>query len=196
MDAATGQPRDYSELFETYFSIMCHIVYKSGIAKEDVEDVTMDLLIKFMEKDGINYYDPTKPTKFSSMLRGFTATYVQTNRDKQAVRHKRIPWRLEALEDLQWVDPLECSLENVDTAISLQQVLVKARSMLAERKERNKDYAAFFDACVRHGLTEGRLDRDALQRELGLTTSITRRMLVEVRLTLRSLLDPEAIAVA
>jgi DNA-directed RNA polymerase specialized sigma24 family protein len=187
LDAATGVPDDYKELFEAYFPIMCHIVYKAGIAKEDVEDVTMDLLIKFMEKDGIAYYDPGKATKFSSMLRGFTSTYVLDKRDRQEVRHRRNPWRLDAVDDLELVDPLDSTFDYVETSVALQQVLREARRQLVTKSNAKRDYATFFDACMRHGLTLDRIDRAALEKELGLTASVTRRMLDEVRNVLRPL---------
>ena len=197
MNPKTGVPEDYAELFTAYFPLMRRIVSKAGIASEDTEDVAMDLLLKFIEKEGIDYYDPTRPTKFSSMLRGFTSTYVMQSRDKQMIRHRRFPWRLEApisgdskdtWADIQ-IDPLDFRLEITEDSVAVIAALKKARAILCARSEGSRDYAIFFDACIREGLLSDSLNRKLLQAELGLSAGTFRSMLWELRAVLRPLLD-------
>lgn len=107
----TGAPRDYAELYEHYFPMIRSIVSKAGISNAEVEDVSMDLLTKFMEKDALSWYDPNllhdvgnrprlegerlRPAKFQGLLRRFCTLYVRQHLDKQALRSRREPHRLE-----------------------------------------------------------------------------------------------------
>lgn len=108
---ATGAPKDYSELYVHYFPMIRSIVAKAGIAPADVEDVSMDLLTKFMERDALSWYDPEKlhdvgkrprlegerhrPAKFQGLLRRFCCLYVRQHLDRQALRSRREPHHLE-----------------------------------------------------------------------------------------------------
>lgn len=213
MDASTGLPDDYSELFEQYYSMMCGVVAKSGIAPFDVEDVAMDILARFIDKGGLAYFDPSHPkAKFKGMLRGFTATYVLQYRDKQMIRHRREPWRNEmplailgkGIYEVEaestwgemnhrndwWVDSCEVS-------VSIVQALKKARSILESKTSGKRDYAKFLDLCLLHGFLDGELDRTAIREALGIGGSTLNVMLRELRSTLRPLLaDAGVVAVA
>lgn len=198
MDAATGLPGDYSELFDQYFPMMCGVVAKSGISHFDVEDVAMDILARFIQKDGLDYYDPGSAgkTKFKGMLRGFTATYVMQYRDKQMIRHRREPWRNEQpyvlagkattwgelhYRDDYWMDACDVSRTIIDA-------LKKARSILESKTVGKRDYSVFLDLCIKHGFLEGELDRMAIRKALGIGSSTLNVMLRELRATLRPLL--------
>lgn len=111
VETATGAPRDYAELYECYFGMMKSIVAKAGIAAHDVEDVAMEILTKFMERDGLSWYDPDllhdvgrhprldgprrRPARFQGLLRSFTSIYVRQHLDRQRTRAAREPHRLE-----------------------------------------------------------------------------------------------------
>jgi hypothetical protein len=99
ISSQSGAPKDYAELYEEYFDFMKSIVRRVGINAEDVEDVTSEILCKFMEKDALTWYDPEfvvdvgdKPrtqgprqrhAKFSNLLKSFTFTHCLAWRDKQ-----------------------------------------------------------------------------------------------------------------
>lgn len=215
MDQETGCPEDYAELFDAYFPMMVGVVSRSGIQALDVEDVAMDILARFIEKDGISYYDPERlhdvgespdlpgaryrKAKFKGMLRGFTATYVMQYRDKQMIRHRREPWRLEkpvgyehSSREVTWLEATmgETTVEpTLDSEVSLciVQALQKARESLINKGKR--DYCAFIDLCVQHGLLDGKLDRRAIAVALGVSTSTVTAMLKDLREILRPLLS-------
>lgn len=159
MDSSTGQPGDYSELFEAYFPMMRGIVAKSGIAPYDVEDVAMDILARFIEKDGLNYFDPNRPqgkSKFKSMLGGFTATYVMQYRDKQMTRHRREPWRLDlpivvAGKDTTWGAynlVVDGWIDSSEVSISIIASIRTARRILETKSHGKRDYGLFVDLCL------------------------------------------------
>lgn len=103
----TGAPKDYGELYTHYFPMMRAIVFKAGINSGDVEDVASEILLKFMEKDALSWFDPDRindagekprtkgprfrPARFSNLLRSFTATYCMQYLDKQRNLARREP---------------------------------------------------------------------------------------------------------
>lgn len=105
IDSPTGAPADYAELYEHYFGAMKAMVAKAGIHSHNVEDVAMDILSKFMEKDALAQYDPGKlfdvgerpkfagprhrPARFASYLRRFVFLYVKQHLDAQAVQDRK-----------------------------------------------------------------------------------------------------------
>ncbi len=218
MDPKTGCPEDYTELFREYFGMMTWEVSRSGIAYEDVQDVTMDILARFIEKDGISYYDPEhlhdvgespdlpgaryRKAKFKGMLRGFTRTYVMAYRDKQMTRHRREPWRCDtpiwhhgAKEPVSWLeatfgdDPeADDALIDSEVSMAIVQALREVRSRLDHKSTLTRDYTAFIDACVRSGYLDGKLDRQKIMDELGISKGILNVMLREFRQTLRPIL--------
>lgn len=193
--------------------MMVGVVHSSGIAKEDVEDVAMDILARFIEKDGIAYYDPNhlhdvgenpdlpgarfRKAKFKGMLRGFTATYVMQYRDKQMIRHRREPWRLDlpvkAGEHMEpWGEvnilPDQSTMADTEVAVSIIHALQQARKSLDEKTTEKRDYGRFLDLALQHGILEGKIHRKTLQMELGVSASTLNAMIKEVRATLRPML--------
>lgn len=206
MDSTTGQPDDYAELFEQYWPMMYGIVAKAGIHKFDVEDVAMDILARFIDKDGLNYYDPDRPqgkTKFKGMLRGFTSTYVMQYRDKQMIRHRREPWKLDTPIEIKgrettwgevnmveegWIDASEVSIDIITC-------LKETRRILDSKSYGKRDYGLFVDLCIKNGFLEGDLNREVIRDTLGIGSSTLNVMIRELRNVLRPLLE-EAGAVA
>lgn len=209
MNTATGCPDNYSEMFERYFGMVRSVVTKSGIAPEDVEDVAMEIIAKFIQKEGLESYDPTRlhevknprtagPAKrtarFSSMLRGFAATYVLQHRDKQAIRHRKEPYRLEKPvmletgEQTSWGALMKAPelIDAAETSLSIMEAVCRTRAALAEYPQRGRrDVVACFDAAVRDGLLDGKVDRRKIGTELGVSESTVGSMMREIRTELR-----------
>jgi hypothetical protein len=87
--------------------MMKSIVAKMGIVREDVEDVAHEILLKFMEKDALTWFDADRvfdagenprteggrwrAARFSNLLRSFTQRYCLQYLDKQRNLAKREP---------------------------------------------------------------------------------------------------------
>jgi hypothetical protein len=111
----TGCPEDYGQLFEHYFGFMKSLVARAGIVPADVEDVSMDILTKFMAKDALSWYDGEKlhelkgplrtegprvrTAKFQALLRSFVNLYVRQHLDKQRIRLRREAVSLSIVSD-------------------------------------------------------------------------------------------------
>lgn len=217
MDAATGCPDTYEELFLTYYPMLREIVARAGIASDDVRDVAMDLLTRFMERDGIAWYDPQylhdtgespdlpgdryRTAKFKAMLRSWASKSVLSFRDKQMVRHRREPWRLEATwtaagPDRTWAEHEDYAAEplaDVEVSVVIVHALQRSRRILVGRSTKKRDYARFIDLALQHGLLDGRLDRKALQEALDVSPSTLTQMLNELRGILRPMLTDAGI---
>lgn len=217
MDPETGCPADYAELFEHYYPLMLKVVASAGIEYRDVPDVAMDILARFIEKDGIAYYDPDKvhdvgenpnipgarfrKAKFAAMLRGFTSTYVLQYRDKQIIRHRREPWRNEMPvyskegELRTWIEAHHESasydnLADVEVSLQIVRALKRARQILiAEKDTPTRDYGRLVDVCLAHGVLEGKVTRKMVVAELGVSASTATHMLSDLRTTLKDLLQ-------
>lgn len=90
-------PANYSELFEHYYPYVIKLVRSFNIAEDDVEDVAMIILTKFLEKDSLSHYDAEhitkagKPTEFLTFLSGFVSAYIKHYVHRQYVLRRRHP---------------------------------------------------------------------------------------------------------
>lgn len=85
-------PKDYAELFRTYYPYVVNLVNKFGITDDNKEDVASEILTRFMERGFLEKFDPAlrfeyngewRPARFKSFLSKFVLTYVQGFYDKQ-----------------------------------------------------------------------------------------------------------------
>lgn len=217
MDSATGCPTAsqhftaYEEMFQTYFGLVRSIVLKGGIAPEDVEDVSMEIITKFFEKGALEKYDPQRlheipgkaprTAKFNGMLTGFTRTYVMGYRSKQAVRHRREPFRLQhpTSDGGEYGDQIEAPpvLDDLDVAVSIRQAVQAARRELALRQNQNpksRDYLACFDLLIEEGYMAGRLKREDAAERLGVTVRVVGQMIREIKRVLSTELESVQVA--
>lgn len=92
-------PKDYAEVWLEFYEPTKRWVKAKGVPDADVEDVAQDVMAKFMEKDGLAFYDPHKQfdtgvhtqripgarmrrATFNGYMRGFVAIYCLNYRDK------------------------------------------------------------------------------------------------------------------
>lgn len=84
-------PKDYAELFRTYYSWVVHFVRISGIQASYQEDVASEILARFYERGFLEKFDPSLsfehagkvyPAKFKTFLTKFVAVYIRGQRDK------------------------------------------------------------------------------------------------------------------
>lgn len=181
------------------------ICHRAGIASEDCEDVAASILADFMAKDGLNWYDPHRKfdvgenpnipgdryrtARFSNMLRSYASRRVLNYRDKQKVRHRREPWRLEARlttahdGDRTWAESeyyAEDTLDAVEDSVVVRLAFQGAREILVQRSTPTRDYDRFITLTLQHGYLDDRVDRKALAVELGISVSTVNQMIKEL----------------
>lgn len=212
MNDESGCPSDYSELFLTYFPMLRTIVFRNGIAIEDVEDVAMAILADFMEKDGISWYDAEKlhdvgenpdipgdryrTAKFKGMLRSYATKRAWNYRDKQMTRHKKEPWRLEKPltddGDSSWSESERYGVDSLDATeaqVVIRAAFQKTREILVSRSTSKRDYGKFIDLALQYGFLDNALDRRAMQEALHISASTLTQMINDLRNTMRPFVE-------
>lgn len=133
-------PADYAEVWVEFYEPTKRWVRAKGVPDDEVEDVAQDVMAKFMEKDGLAFYDPHKVfdtgvhtqriagprhrrATFSGYMRSFVNIYCLNYRDKVLkVRHREGRFRLDAPvgEDstVTWLDSLVVEGDMEDTAVT------------------------------------------------------------------------------
>jgi hypothetical protein len=143
-------------------------VRAKGVPDGDVEDVAQDVMAKFMEKDGLSFYDPHKVfdtgvhtqripgarlrrATFSGYMRSFVAIYCLNYRDKILKTNRREGvFRLDAplAEDstITWVDSLVSEGDMEDRAATgadcANVISLGLMSMRERDRQRRADEAA------------------------------------------------------
>jgi len=181
----TLPPKNYEELFEQYWDMVCGLVRKAGIT--EYEDAAMDILLKFFEKDFLSKFEGDKgfegadgvvrTTKFSTFLAGFVSKYVLQSRDKQMTRMKKEPIHLQQpvggeADDSTWIEVYatrhldDTTLQNVE-----YEALVKeTQKYLADLPIRGtRDLALVFSMCVEMLYMDGRIDRKVIAKRLNVS---------------------------
>lgn len=124
IDTSTGKPETYADLFEHYHGFVLGLVLKAGIRPQDAEDVASEILLWFMEKDALTWYDPAKvfdvgpnpnrpgprfrTARFSSLLRRVVLLRVRKYLDIQyinEVREKVVPHTADEAVSLEFLAP-------------------------------------------------------------------------------------------
>lgn len=89
-------PADYDELFRNYFPWLRALAVARGVAVEFSEDVTMEILCRFMESDSLQRFTPdmeyeaygkTHRSKFSTFISRYFSLAVMGQREKVQRTH-------------------------------------------------------------------------------------------------------------
>jgi hypothetical protein len=70
-------PQNDAEVFTDYFAFIKWHVVKAKIEDRNVEDVAMDLLLRYLERGGVeDLFDPERGVLFRTALSGFCRSYL------------------------------------------------------------------------------------------------------------------------
>lgn len=98
-------PSDYEEFHRMYFEYIKNLVKRAGVAYQNVDDVAMGLVTRFIEMDILNQYQPeftdpsgvTRSVRFRTYLTSLVLVYVKHPRHRLNVHYRR---EVAELEDL------------------------------------------------------------------------------------------------
>jgi hypothetical protein len=188
------------------------VVRCAGIAEEDREDAAATLFLQFIEWGGLEKYDPYRMhdagaspdipgdryrrAKLNTFMRAWAKKAVLSLRDKQEVRHRRVPWRLDTPlthtseseymvttwgeHEAYAVDPID----RVETQMTLQVAVTNTCDILITKTTKFRDYARFCDLYFGALYLDGTVDRRSLAIEMGVCKSVLDEMIAEVRRTM------------
>jgi len=142
-------------------------VIAGGVRPVDADDAASEILIKFIEKDALSWYDPNKvhhkaldgtvvnkTASFKTLLRRFVSLYNRQCRDRQFSRDKREAVRLDSAEapdlivSLAPYQPRNDAIENLLTVDAAQVLLREIRGQLALIPWGLESFATVFDAAI------------------------------------------------
>ena len=97
MTIATAVPKTDAEVFELYYSHVKRLVSRMHI--KNVEDVSMDLMEKFIAKGILEQYDPEHDSgaNFKTFFSNFVTSYLMHFVDKERKAQIRIPFSCDVI---------------------------------------------------------------------------------------------------
>lgn len=84
-----ADPELYAEVFLRYRRFLGGVVLRSGIPAAEVEDVTSEILLQILNKDGLADFDQTRPHKMKAYLATFTDKSSRAWRDRVLTQRSR-----------------------------------------------------------------------------------------------------------
>ncbi len=195
-------PRDYAEVFQTYAPHVRRRVIAHGIEDQNADDVTSELLLRFMERGSLEKYDPDRQFATAGQMR--TASFetylyrhvdiaVQGHRDKQNKQRTREPLVCDLVLSesgggtTTWAQRNEERFgvskagheDDVLTMVVTENLVAQMREYLATIPPRNAydrcDLVAVLDGVVEQILMSGHVDFELLARQLNVSpTSVNK----------------------
>ncbi len=207
--ARPAAPSDYTELFRNYHHFVRRRVIAHGIEERNADDVTSDLLVRFMEKRSLERYDPTltfekagilRTCSFPTYIGSFVDKHVLGLRDKQNKQRRREPLVCDVPisadnggEPVTWVEYNEERLGRVEPShedhvihlILAEGLVEQMRAYLADVPPRNAfdhcDLVAVFNLIVAQVLSNDHLDFQQLAADLGVSPTTANNYCWRVR---------------
>lgn len=82
IDEKTGLPENYESLFASYQPLVLASAERVNIPVQDREDAAQEVQLKFWLKEGLDFFDESRKTKFSTLYRSWTGMFMLQERDK------------------------------------------------------------------------------------------------------------------
>ena len=142
-------PTNYSEVFSLYYPYIIKLVRKAGIDSQNVEDVAMQLLTKFYEKDVLSDYNPeftsshsgvVRSANFNTFLAGFVFSYIRYLKGRQELNKNREPTLVDSSisstsenssSDLPWIVQHGLRHEDTHEELELEELILRINAHLA-----------------------------------------------------------------
>jgi hypothetical protein len=176
-DPKTGLPVDYDSLFREYHRLVLAIAHQQKIPLDYYEDVAANLEMKFWEKDGLNWFDPSRGTKFGSMYRSWLNLAMLHEKDMLFKDLKKYT-------SIDTVDLPEESAEDENVqALETRDALFRWHLSLVERIEEAERYDLLptLDVVLKLVSSDYDVTIRALSEEMGLSKYYTGIKLKELR---------------
>ena len=109
-DDKTGLPDDYHSFFALYRPLLIASAEYTQIPEQDREDAAQEVAIKFWQKNGLEFFDPERKTKFATLLRKWSGMFMRQERDKTNRAKRNI-----CVDPAEWFTVGEIDLQNGST---------------------------------------------------------------------------------
>lgn len=165
-------PTSEAEVFRQFYPHVKFLVTRAGIRKDYIEDLSMNLMIKIMEKDILGQYDPQrksefrgadgelKTTSFKTYLSGFVNSYLRhfASRDAIEASRSRVSTDIYVGEngDTPLLDYLGVSIPDGTEEVEVSFLVESVKNRLLNHK--NSRMALFFDMILLQVEEHGKID--------------------------------------
>lgn len=168
------------------------MVRKWGVLDPDeAEDIASAILIKFLERDMLNEFDPTRNVLFSTYLGGFISAYVRYMKDKT----QQDRWREGTSHDvvIAGADNTATTIYDIvapkhyddHSQIEYLDFIKRVRAHLAKvpplPKNDKLDPVAFFDQIVLHEFEYGRIHVTEMCKHFGASVNTVKSWIKRVQ---------------
>lgn len=202
-------PKNYEEMWVEYFSYACGLVQRLGIKPASAEDIASEILLRFMERDFLNEFDPKVRrthrgveyrTSFRKFLEVFVEHYVRGKRDREkriATHELLICDKADELTGELWVEVhgphADAGTDSIIEELAASKLRVQIRERIAQVPLAGKrDMLRLYDAVVEQvqdGVVKDgvwvddlkRPDRALIAADFGVSTSAIGARLGELK---------------
>lgn len=185
-------PKTQEEVFRQYYPHVKFLVARSGIRRDYVEDYSMLLITKFMERDMLNLYDPTHTTEvngvmrtanFKTFLSGFVSRYLKHFAARDKINASRSAYssdvRLGENNDTPLLDYLGITVSDDTDTVEVDELIDRVKKSLQDpKKERLSE---FFDIILLQVEDYGKVNTRELSEIFEVTRTTVHNWLKKLR---------------
>jgi len=188
-------PTSDDEVFSKYFSHIKWLVSKRGISRDNVEDISMVLMTKFVEKNVLGDYNPDRKSdyvdpngyhrtaNFKTFLSGFVNSYLRHFSERDRVE----AYRSSLSTDMRWgensdiplLDYLGVSVTDMTDAVEAEELIGHVMQYL--KTVPGKDITLFFEFVILQVREHGKMDAKELAEMFEVTTATIYNWLKKLR---------------
>jgi hypothetical protein len=187
MATAAPVPATNAEVFEQYFAHVKYLIRKYGFHEELVEDMASIMMLKFVEKDVLSDYDPTKvhgnnkTANFKTFLSGFVVSYLYHYMSREIRRRDIESFSLNYSYELEdgdtdlWIDQIpegrvddEYDYQTLDLIIDIRNYLQENPKVMGQKQAPVK-LEEFFAAVMAQVEKYGECNSKELQEQFGVS---------------------------
>lgn len=201
MDGGFAAPRGPSDFYERYFGYVRRIVSNTpAIPAQDVEDVTMEIFTRLLERNVLAMFDPGMtfehggkqiPARFRTFLVAQVSQYVKGQRDKIGRISKRELLIYDTPpdgDDMSWAEQNGGSVTDDYSGIDARDYADRVRELLRmettwqpKSRRDHKDLVAVWDQMLAQLNKDGKVTKATLAESLGVSAHTASGLLESVR---------------
>ena len=196
-------PTNYSEVFSLYYPYIIKLVRKAGIDSQNVEDVAMQLLTKFYEKDVLSDYNPeftsshsgvVRSANFNTFLAGFVFSYIRYLKGRQELNKNREPTLVDSSisstsenssSDLPWIVQHGLRHEDTHEELELEELILRINAHLARVTSKSSkdrcDLGMLFTVVQKQIYEQGKLNVAELAEVFGVSATSIQNWMKRLR---------------
>lgn len=198
-------PKDFAEMYRSYYTYVFNLLYANGISYQDADDVAQSIFMTLDAKGFLDDFDPTKefngrPAVFTTFLSGAVLKYLRHYRHRNNVRIHREGQSTDetvvahgADSSDMWIDVHGPHFEEEYSDLHGDDFRRQIRAHLATastgRKDNQLDLVALFNEINHQVETDGKYTTAELGRVFGVSRTTIHNWLERLRIEVSKVVD-------